>query len=604
MQTELVDRARRGDREAFGVLAGGAVDRLYGIARLILRDTELAEDATQDALVRAWRDLPTLRDVERFDAWLYRLLVRSCADIGRHRRRWRAELTVLPIEPAEPDRASELADRDQLERGLRRLNDAQRTILILHFYIGLSPARRPKLSKSPSGPPSPGSTTPSRRSARPSRPTSARGRRPAGGPDGMSANHDLERRLADFYATRHRRGHPTGCSRRSSPPSKSPTAARGVRMPRRIQNMNTYAKVAIAAVVVIAFGAVGLAVWRGGAPAGPGVVTPTASPTSGPSGSPSSELTESFASSVHGISVSYPADWSAEPATVPWSTGGVPGLVDGARDLIADGAANESFIGLASQPLRGKAGVQWANDLLADPDGFCQPPTEPITVAGAPGVFARCSDIETGTNGQLALAWGGPRLLDRALPDRRSNVVRSRSGRVELRPEDAVDGSAPPLTSTFTSPRYGLTLSYPDGWVVRRTGTEPWTTGVPTHDDDFGDVINAGPVVENNRNDQAFIAVASQPLGGTDGGQWATELLGVRRVGQPVQPTARDHNRRISGRRGHGLWERSCRARMDSGSRLLDPHLRSGRSTWYTNAAWLDEFVAAIQLRPEDAVVP
>ena len=140
MQTELVDRARRGDHEAFSVLAGGAVDRLYRIARLILRDTELAEDATQNALVRAWRDLPTLRDVERFDAWLYRLLVRSCADIGRHRRRWRAELTVVSIEPAEPDRASELADRDQLERGLRRLSEAQRTILILHFFVGLSPS--------------------------------------------------------------------------------------------------------------------------------------------------------------------------------------------------------------------------------------------------------------------------------------------------------------------------------------------------------------------------------------------------------------------------------------------------------------------------------
>jgi RNA polymerase sigma-70 factor (ECF subfamily) len=140
VQTALVDRARRGDREAFGVLAGGAVDRLYAIARLILRDTDLAEDATQDALVRAWRDLPTLRDVERFDAWLYRLTVNACADIGRRRRRWRSELTIVPIEPAESDRAVELADRDQLERGLRRLSDAQRTILILTFYVGLSPA--------------------------------------------------------------------------------------------------------------------------------------------------------------------------------------------------------------------------------------------------------------------------------------------------------------------------------------------------------------------------------------------------------------------------------------------------------------------------------
>jgi RNA polymerase sigma-70 factor, ECF subfamily len=139
VQADLVERARHGDREAFGVLAVGAVDRMYATARLILRDAELAEDATQEALIRAWRDLPSLRDVERFDAWLYRLLVRASADIGRHRRRWRAEITILPMDPAEPDRTSELADRDQVDRGLRRLNDDQRTILILHFYLGMSP---------------------------------------------------------------------------------------------------------------------------------------------------------------------------------------------------------------------------------------------------------------------------------------------------------------------------------------------------------------------------------------------------------------------------------------------------------------------------------
>ena len=139
MQADLVDRARSGDREAFEVLAGGAVDRLYAIARLILRDADLAQDATQDALVRAWRDLPTLRDVERFDAWLHRLVVRACADVGRHRRRWRTEITILPSEPAEPDRANELADRDQLERGLRRLTTTQRSVLVLTFYIGLTP---------------------------------------------------------------------------------------------------------------------------------------------------------------------------------------------------------------------------------------------------------------------------------------------------------------------------------------------------------------------------------------------------------------------------------------------------------------------------------
>ena len=140
MQAELVDRARRGDREAFSVLAAGAVDRLYGIARMVLRDTELAEDATQEALVRAWRDLPTLRDVERFDAWLYRLIVRASADIGRHRRRWRTEVTMLPKEPSETDGTSAVADRDQLERGLRRLTVPQQTILVLTFYVGLSPS--------------------------------------------------------------------------------------------------------------------------------------------------------------------------------------------------------------------------------------------------------------------------------------------------------------------------------------------------------------------------------------------------------------------------------------------------------------------------------
>jgi RNA polymerase sigma-70 factor (ECF subfamily) len=139
VQTELVDRARHGDREAFGVLATGAVDRLYAIARLLLRDTDLAEDATQDALVHAWRDLPKLRDPDRFDAWLRRILVRSCTDVSRRRRRWRTEISLLPIEPTEPDSLAGLADRDQIERGLRHLNDAQRTILVLHFYAGLSP---------------------------------------------------------------------------------------------------------------------------------------------------------------------------------------------------------------------------------------------------------------------------------------------------------------------------------------------------------------------------------------------------------------------------------------------------------------------------------
>jgi RNA polymerase sigma-70 factor, ECF subfamily len=138
VQTALVEQARSGDREAFAVLAGDAVDRLYRIARHILRDAELAEDATQETLVRAWRDLPSLRDVERFDAWLHRLLTHACADIGRRRRRWKSEVVVISSEPSERDRAIELADRDEIERGLRRLTDSQRTVLVMSYYVGLS----------------------------------------------------------------------------------------------------------------------------------------------------------------------------------------------------------------------------------------------------------------------------------------------------------------------------------------------------------------------------------------------------------------------------------------------------------------------------------
>ena len=142
----------------------------------------------------------------------------------------------------------------------------------------------------------------------------------------MNANHELERRLADYYATEAPLRAPDRVLESVLATSELTRQRRAVfRLPWRFPIMNSYAKMAVAAVAVIAIGAVGLAVWRGGAPPGPGVVTPTASPTSGPSGSPFSELTESFTSSVHGISVSYPADWSAEPATVPWTTGGCPG---------------------------------------------------------------------------------------------------------------------------------------------------------------------------------------------------------------------------------------------------------------------------------------
>jgi len=138
MDTELVIRAQRGDEEAFTSLAVAVGDRLHAVAHRILRDIDLAEDATQQALLNVWRDLPQLRDPARFDAWSYRLLVRACYGEGRRTRRWAANVRLLPVnEPGGADGMSSVVDRDQLERGFRRLSIDHRAVVVLHHYLDL-----------------------------------------------------------------------------------------------------------------------------------------------------------------------------------------------------------------------------------------------------------------------------------------------------------------------------------------------------------------------------------------------------------------------------------------------------------------------------------
>ena len=138
-QLELVEQARRGDHDAFAVLAGAAIPRLDALARLILRDPERGKDATQEALVRAWRDLPSLRHPERFDAWLHRLLVNACMDEARSNRRHALQVELTPIDhPTIRDSAISVDERDALERGFRRLDTEQRALIVLHHYLGLS----------------------------------------------------------------------------------------------------------------------------------------------------------------------------------------------------------------------------------------------------------------------------------------------------------------------------------------------------------------------------------------------------------------------------------------------------------------------------------
>lgn len=138
MQRALVERAKRGDGEAFDALARAVGDRCMSIACKILRDVDLAEDAVQAALITAWRELRSLRDAALFEPWLHRILVNACYAEARRRRRWSAGIRVLPVGGMDgPDDALSIHDRDQLERAFRRLTLEQRTVLVFHHYLDL-----------------------------------------------------------------------------------------------------------------------------------------------------------------------------------------------------------------------------------------------------------------------------------------------------------------------------------------------------------------------------------------------------------------------------------------------------------------------------------
>lgn len=135
----LVERARRGDTVAFTELLDAALARLDGAARLIVRDPELAHDAVQDACIRAWRDLPGLRDPDRFDGWLHRLTVNACLDLLRRRRRRPIEVDITPIDvPAPRDPTGDLADMLELDEALARLAPGHRAVVVMHYILGMT----------------------------------------------------------------------------------------------------------------------------------------------------------------------------------------------------------------------------------------------------------------------------------------------------------------------------------------------------------------------------------------------------------------------------------------------------------------------------------
>ena len=138
MDRDLIERARSGDQQAFADLVHQVSDTLFGIARRIVRDPELAEDVLQNALVTIWRKLPNLREADSFDGWAFRILVNACYAEAPRNRRWASTIRELPAE--RPDLADDfrsIHDRDELEQAFRRLPLDQRAVFVLHHHVGL-----------------------------------------------------------------------------------------------------------------------------------------------------------------------------------------------------------------------------------------------------------------------------------------------------------------------------------------------------------------------------------------------------------------------------------------------------------------------------------
>jgi hypothetical protein len=274
----------------------------------------------------------------------------------------------------------------------------------------------------------------------------------------MNANDTLERRVADHYEHEVPPRAPDWVLR-STLETIDTTPQRRVliRVPRRFPHMNTFAKVAIAAVVVIAIGAVGLSVLRpssssgvGGQPPASPSPSPSASPTSSPITAPA--LTGTYTSERYGFSISYPAGWVARPGTDPWTTG-VPDFMSSQGDVIHDPKQDDGhlWITVTSQPLTGKSGAQWVDNLLTGPNDIagCESPIEPVTIDGDQGQLcqsgvAAASAADRGYLIYLYVSGDDPSLEAMYTQDYFKDVLAT----LQLQPENAIDTPASPSASS------------------------------------------------------------------------------------------------------------------------------------------------------------
>ena len=134
------------------MLADGSMARLYNLAQLMVGDADLAADAVQEALIATWRDLRGLRDADRFDAWLNRILVRTVYRIAKSERRRADRRAFADVEERlTADVVGDLERRDEIDRGFRRLEPKYRAVLVTHHYLGLSDAEAAEVLGVPAG---------------------------------------------------------------------------------------------------------------------------------------------------------------------------------------------------------------------------------------------------------------------------------------------------------------------------------------------------------------------------------------------------------------------------------------------------------------------
>ena len=227
MDRDLVEQARRGDREAFAVLVHQVSDSLYAVAQRILRDPGLAEDALQNALVLAWRRIPHLREPDRFEAWIHRILVHACYDESQRARQWTANVRVLPVDgPTTPDGTAAIADRDELERASAGSRSTSGRSSSCTTTSGCRSWRSPRCSRSPRARPDRACTTPPAGSATPS--TARRRSRGPGRTTRMTDDRSLERAARSWLEVGPTQA-PDARRRGRAPPHRNHTTGTGLR---------------------------------------------------------------------------------------------------------------------------------------------------------------------------------------------------------------------------------------------------------------------------------------------------------------------------------------------------------------------------------------